>query len=227
MIIGMPIYNDAENLKFAFYSFINSTLVRDKIILLVSDSPDGSEKVCDEIAEFYDFVEVIHRPKEGPLKAYNELFRIAKERKEDLLLIQTDVVFPRRYNRDWLQEMRQLAETRPDAGLITCYGGGQHCGPDFVEGFYWVGGWCTYVPYRTIEKFGGYDENYPIGWGVDIDYSWAVKQAGLQIYQIDYWVDHHPDYDRGHEHEKVGNIIDIKNKAFDYMRKKWKIGEYA
>ena len=227
MIIAMPVYNDAEGVKYSFYSFINSTMMREKIIMLVSESPDDSAKVCDEIASFYDFVEVIHTPKEGPLKAYNTLFQIAKDRKEDLLFIQTDVVFPRRYNRDWLREMEMLAEDRIDCGVVTCYGGGQYCGPDFIEGFYWVGGWCTYYPYRTIEKLGGYDENYPLGWGVDIDYTYAITQAGLKVYIIDYWVDHHPDYVRGHEHEKVDDIINIKNTAFSYMRKKWKIGEYA
>jgi len=227
MIIGIPIYNDKEGLKYAIYSFLYSTMARDKIILLESESTDDSAKFCDDLAKFYDFVEVIHTPKEGPMKAYNRLFQIAKERKQDLFLTQTDVIFPRRYNMDWLQEMKRIAEERVDAGLITCYGGGGHSGPDFIDGFFWVGGWCTYVPYRTIEKLGGYDENYPLGWGCDIDYSYAVTQLGLQIYTIDYWVDHHPNYVKGHEHEHVGNQEQLVKEAYTYMRKKWKVGEFT
>ena len=186
MIIGIPVYNDVEGFKYAFYTLLYSTIVRDKIILIESESTDGSAKFCDDLAKFYDFVEVIHTPKEGPLTAYNRLFQIAKERKEDLFLTQTDVIFPRRYNMDWLQEMKRIAEERVDCGMITCYGGGGHSGIDFIDGFFWVGAWCTYIPYRTIEKLGGYDENIPLGWGVDIDYTYAVTQLGYKIYTIDY-----------------------------------------
>ena len=226
-IIGIPVHQDLEKLKYAFYTFLASTMVRDRIILLESGSTDGTAEFCDELAKFYSFVEVIHTPLEGPLKAYNRLFQIAKERKSDLFLTQTDVIFPRRYNADWLQEMKRIAEQRVDAGLITCYGGGGHSGPDFIDGFFWVGAWTVYIPYRTIEKLGGYDENIPLGWGVDIDYTYAVQQAGLKVYTIDYWVDHHPNYVDNHEHEKVDNAAQLTQDAFTYMRKKWKVGEFA
>lgn len=52
MIIGIPIYNNLQGLKYCFYSFINSTMVRDKIILLESGSIDGSAEFCDELAKF-------------------------------------------------------------------------------------------------------------------------------------------------------------------------------
>ena len=227
MIVGIPVYNDLEGLKYAFHTLLYSTMVRDKIILLESESTDGSAEFCDELGKFYDFVEVIHTKKEGPMKAYNRLFAIAKERKEDLFLTQTDVIFPRRYNMDWLQEMKRLAEERVDAGLITCYGGGGHSGPDFIDGFFWVGGWCTYVPYRTIEKLGGYDEKIPLGWGCDIDYTYRVQQLGYKIYTINYWTDHHPNYVQGHEHEKVDNQAELVQEAYRYMREKHNVGEYA
>jgi len=227
MIIGIPVYNDLENLKYAFHTLLYSTMVRDKIILWEASSTDGTAEFCDELAKFYNFVEVIHAPNKGPLYAYNQLFKIAKERKEDLFLTQTDVIFPRRYNADWLQEMKRIAEERVDCGLVTCYGGGGHSGPDFINGFFWVGAWCTYIPYRTIEKIGGYDPDIPLGWGVDIDYTYAVIQAGLKVYTTNYWVDHHPNYVNNHEHEKVENAGQLVKDAYEYMRKKWKVGEFA
>lgn len=227
MITGIPIYNDIEGLKYAFYSFLNSTLIRDKIVLLESESTDGSAEYCDELEKFYDFVEVVHTKKEGPMKAYNRLFQIAKERKEDLFLTQTDVIFPKCKNKDWLHHMKDIAEERIDCGMVTCYGGGGTCwGDDFINGFQWVGGWCTYIPYRTIEKLGGYDENIPLGWGADIDYTYNVIKSGWQVYYMNYWVDHYPDYVKNHEHEKVDNIEELKKEAFRYMREKWKVGEY-
>ncbi len=227
MIIGIPVYNNVEGLKYAFYSFLKSTLVRDKIILLVSESTDGSGEFCDKLAGFYDFVEVIHTPKEGPMKAYNRLFDIAKERKEDLFLTQTDVTFSRCHNFDWLQEMRRLSDERIDCGQVTCYGGGGVSGRDFVEGFHWTGGWCTYIPYSTIKQLGGYDEKLPLGWACDIDYSYAIEQLGLQTYIINYWVCHIPDYINQHTHEKVDNKQELIQEAYRYLREKWKVGEFA
>lgn len=122
--------------------------------------------------------------------------------------------------------MKRIAEEREDCGIVTCYGGGGQSGHDFINGFHWVGAWCTYIPYRTIEKLGGYDENIPLGWAVDIDYTYAIEQLGLQIYIIDYWVNHIPNYETGHEHEKVKNINELRKEAFRYMREKWKVGEY-
>ena len=227
MIIGIPIFNNIKGLKNVFYSFLESTSIRDKIILLVSESTDGSSEFCNELARNYKFVKVIHTPKEGPLKSYNRLFQIAKDRKEDLFLTQTDVIFPKRHNKDWLQEMKHIAKEKTNCGIITCYGGGGISGNDFINGFNWVGAWCSYIPYSTIERLGGYDKHIPLGWGVDIDYTYAIKQLGLQVYIIDYWVEHKPDYIKGHEHEKVENIQQLKQNAFVYMREKWKVGEFV
>ena len=47
MIIGIPVYNDAEGLKYALNTLLHSTIVRCPIILLESESSDGSDKVCD------------------------------------------------------------------------------------------------------------------------------------------------------------------------------------
>jgi len=221
-MIGIPIYNDLEGLKLCFYSLINSTSIRDKIILLESESTDGSAEFCDELAKRYNFIEVIHTRKEGPLKAYNKLFSIAKDRKVDLFLTQTDVTFRKTHNFDFLKEMKEIAK-REDCGIITCFNGGGYSGLDFIDGFYWVGAWCCYIPYRTIEKIGGYDENIPLGWGVDIDYTYAIKQAGLKVYVINYLCNHHPNYVERHEHEKVKNIEELKKEAFAYMRRKWNV----
>lgn len=226
MIVGIPVYNNLEGLKYAFYTFLNSTMVRDKIILLESESTDGSAEFCDELAKFYTFVEVIHTKKEGPLLAYNRLFQIAKERKEDLFLTQTDVIFPRKFNCDWLVEMKRIATEREDCGMVTCYGGGGQSGPDFITGFYWVGAWCTYIPYRTIEKLGGYDMKIPLGIGCDIAYTYDIQQIGLQVYVIDYWVNHTPNYETGHEHEHRDDIQQQYKNAYIYLRKKYKIGEF-
>lgn len=234
LIVGVPVYNDLENMRFMINSFLNSTNSYDKIILVESDSTDGSAKFCDDLRNIgsgvYKYInnlniEVIHTPKLGPLDAYNRLFEIAKQEKADLFLTQTDVLFPSCFKRDWLKQMREISQIE-QCGLVTCYGGGGMSGPDFINGFDWVGAWCTYIPYRTIEKIGGYDMNINLGYGVDIDYTYAVRQAGLKVYCINYWVDHHPNYDVAHEHERTNDFAKQKDEAFKYMKEKWKIGDY-
>ncbi len=218
MIVGIPHYNNEDGLDRVLTSLINSTNSITKIIIINSGKPLTLNMQSID-------VEVIQTPKRGPLDAYNRLFKIAKERKEDLFLTQTDVLFPKCHNRDWLAEMKTGANIS-DCGMITCLGGGGQSGPEFINGYKWVGAWCTYIPYRTIKKIGGYDMNFPLGWGVDIDYTYAVRQAGLKVYCINYWVDHRPNYEKGHIHEKVSDIEEKKKEAFLYMRKKWKIGEF-
>ena len=215
MIVGIPHYNDIDGLRKCLTTLRESTNSIQKIIII------NSGKKLEFNEHPYD-IEVINTPKLGPLDAYNRLFEIAKERKEDLFLTQTDVCFPKCHNRDWLDDMKKCAEV-DECGLVTCYGGGGQSGPDFIDGYYWVGAWCTYIPYRTIEKIGGYDINIPLGYGVDIDYTYAVQQEGLKIYVINYWVDHHPEYKEAHEHERVANFEQLKQNAFVYMREKWKL----
>jgi len=225
MIIGIPHYNDFEGLKRCINSLYASTRVSDKIIIINSDN--RIKTIHKEfIYEIEKKIELYNTSKLGPLDAYNRLFKIAKERKQDLFLTQTDVFFPNIPNKDWLKEMQEIAK-KEDCGMITCYGGGGISGSDFINGFQWVGAWVIYIPYRIIKKLGGYDEKIAGGWGVDIDFSYAVKQAGLKTYIINYWVQHTPNYVNNHEHEKVDNIEQLKKDAFRYMRKKWKVGEFA
>ena len=225
LIIGVPVYNDVKGLRVMFDSLLDSTTAFDKIVLIESESTDGSNKTCDWLSSLDKCIETIHTPKLGPLDAYNRLFEIAKKEKADLFLTQTDVKFPSCYNRDWLVDMKKVAEV-DKCGIITCYAGGGTSGPDFINGYPWVGAWCTYIPYRTIEKIGGYDMNIPLGYGVDIDYTYAIQSIGLKIYVVNYWVDHHPNYNEGHEHEKCSDFEQKKKEAFRYMREKWKVGEY-
>jgi len=216
MIIGIPHYDDFEGLKNVINTLNFSTSVRDYHIIVINSDETIKENVKDwnKIG-----VEVLNVPKEGPLKAYELLFNIAKEREEDLFLTQTDVTFMNA-KRDWLKEMIEISK-HENCGLVTCHGGGGVSGPAFIEGFRWVGAWCTYIPYRTIKAIGGFDMDIPLGYGVDIDYTYAVKKEGLKVYAINYWVDHNPNYDEGHHWEKGKKFEQKKQEAFQYMKKKW------
>jgi len=222
VIIGIPVHNDLESFKAMMKSLINSTDFYDKIIIIESESIDGGAELCDELAKATN-IEVIHTKKEGPIKAYNCLFEIAKKEKADLLLTQTDVVFPKLYKRDWLKILHDTANL-PECSAATCINGGGVSGPDYIDGFRWLGGWCTYIPFKTIEKVGGFDETFPEGeYGVDIDLSYKISKLG-RIYICNYWVDHHMMNSR--EHDKHPDAEKHKQECARYFRKKWKLGEF-
>ena len=220
MIIALPSYNDCENLKQMIESLYESTDGVEKI-LIVDSSDDGTDEYYNNVLKYDDKIEFIKVPKEGPLKALDYIMKIIKERKEDVLLTQTDVIFKNK-KRDWLTDVKTIAQ-REDCGIVTCWGGGGISGPEFINGFRWVGTWFCYIPYKTIERIGTHDINIPLGWGVDIDYSYAVINSGLYIYCVDYWVEHIPNYEEGHEHEQRPDIEKLKKDAFKYMRKKWNL----
>ena|SRR3990167_5753694 len=224
VIIGIPIRNDFDSFKIMINSLINSTDAFDKVVIIESESTDGSKEFSDLFAKINSKFEVIHTLKEGPLKAYNKLFDIAKKRKCDLLLTQSDVIFPKCYNRDWLMEMKYFAQIN-NIGAVTTWNGGGISGTDYIDKLYWLGGWCTYYPLRTIERIGRYDESFPNGYGVDIDYSYRIKLAKLIIIQINYWVDHHMANSR--EHDKDINTEQMKQDSAKYFRHKYKLGEFA
>lgn len=225
LIIGVPVRNDLESLEDMFLSLTLSTAAADKIVFVLgANITDGADIYCDKLAVLYSNVQVIHADTKTPLEAYNILFNLAKEEKADLFLTQTDVVFPKLYHRDWLRQMANLAK-QSNIGAITCINGGGVSGKDYLEGFNWIGGWCSYYPLRTLEIVGGFDTDFPNGFGVDIDHSYQITLAGLQIVRVNYWVDHHMQNERSHDTSPEAESM--KQASAKYFRKKYKLGEFA
>lgn len=222
VIVGIPVHNDFPYFKDTIEALYNSTNFPFTLIVVESESKDGSQEYAKLLPKLYPKkdVEIIHTKKEGPLKAYNKLFEKALEYESDLYLIQTDVIHFRLYRRDWLFEMNQIA-TNETIGLIAPYGAWGIAGKEYAQGFNWIGGWACYIPLRTIELIGGYDSNYPKGWGVDIDYSANVVQHGLKQAYAPFWVQHHMLNNRNHEADE--DAEKLKKQAAEYFRKKYKL----
>src|SRR3990167_9470385 len=198
-------------------SLTKSTKWFDRIIVIESDEDKGywGEHFSVNSVD----IEVIHAKKEGPLKAYNKLFEIAKSENKDLFITQTDVLFPKLYNRDWLQMMSYYA-SHPEIGLVTPINGGGISGKDYLDGLYWVGGWATYISKKCWELFDKYDEKYIKGWGVDIDMTYAISQK-YKVYRMNYWVDHHMLNAR--EHDNNPNAEQERQEAGRYFKEKYKL----
>ena len=211
----MPVRDSGIYLKLAIDSLFESTNYPFRLILIESESIDGSDKVCDEYAK-RDNITVIHKVTNGSTKALNIGIKEAGD--DDVLLTQTDVIFPKIYGRDWLQELTELSKIQ-NCGIISCFGGGGVSNKDYLEGLNWIGTWFMYIPRRTINKIGGFDEDYSPGAGDDIDYSYKVSQANLQLGLINYWVDHHRLLEfHKHEVEYYGKYYHLHAKLF---KKKW------
>lgn len=219
LIVGCPIRNDLDSFTEMIKSLFESSQTEFDFIIIESGSDTKTINYLDSLDKIYPLkkIKVLHVEDKTPLQKYNRLFDIAIEEKADLFLTQTDVLFPKLYKRDWLDQMKTVAQDST-CGMVTCLNGGGVSGPSYLNGLNWVGAWCTYIPYRTLEKIGKYDNNYPNGWGVDIDYSYAIFKAGLRLYKINYWVDHHMMNDRSHDDDEKG-----KQEAAKYFRKKWQI----
>lgn len=189
-----------------------------KLIIVESESTDGTAELVQDYAKRFNEIEVYHTKKEGLVKAIN--FGINKAGDRDVYLTQDDAILPELFARDWLTEMVKIKRTHKDVGLITSIRGGGISGDLYVNGFPWIGTWSMYIPRETIDKIGLFDEQF--GPGDDIDYCYRVFLAGLQMYEANFWIDHH----RKTEHGDVDGEAKIKLMA-EKFRRKWKIGEFA
>jgi len=220
MLVGCPIKNDLESFKEMYNSLINSTNCEFTFIPVIGEGTNQETIDYLQNLPFKQGVSIMipELTTKTPLEAYNYLFNLAKERQEDLFLTQTDVLFVRLYKRDWLKAMFEISNIEI-IGAVTSINGTGFSGLDYIDGFEWLGGWCTYYPYRTIEKIGGYDENFPNGYGVDIDHSYRISLSGLKVLKINYWVDHHQMNSR--EHDADPNTEQMKKESSIYFKKKW------
>ncbi len=163
--IILPCHNSGVHLKYAIESILLHTQYPFKLILVESESTDGTAEQCDKYLEMYNLadkdkltckgVEVYHTKKEGITKAIN--FGIDKAGDADVYLTQDDVILPNLYGRDWLTELVRGSKL-PDCGIVTTLYAGGVCGQLYVDKFEWVGTWSMFIPRNTINKLMFYEE---------------------------------------------------------------------
>jgi dolichol-phosphate mannosyltransferase len=83
----LPTYNEAENIEPIVRAARAQLDERDRILVVDDNSPDGTGRTADRLAEEIDGVEVLHRPaKQGLGRAYLAGFRRALDGGAELLL---------------------------------------------------------------------------------------------------------------------------------------------
>lgn len=211
--IIIPVCNSMPYLEETVNRIIMSTKAYQKIIFIESESNDGTAEYVDELEKIYRKVQVLHTKKEGLTRAINKGIQLAKGM--DVYITQDDVVHFRLYKKDWLEELHKASKIKK-TGIVTTINGGGISGPDYIDGLNWVGTWSLYIPRKTIDKVGLFDEN--LGPGDDIDYTYRVYKAGLIARVCNFWVQHH----RLTEHPSV-DTVKTKKKMAEKFRKKWGI----
>ena len=212
--IIMPCYNCMPFLIEAIESIYNSTKMNFKLILVESESTDGTAEYCDSLLKKYNNLEIYHTPKKGLTNAIN--IGIEMARCNDVYITQADVIHFKLYGRDWLYEMFMTAHEDENIGMVTSLFGNGVSGEDYLKGLNWIGTWSCYIPRRTIDKVGLFDEN--MGPGDDIDFSYRCIKAGLKFAMVPFWVQHH----RFTDHEDADSQAKQKRMG-DYFKKKWNL----
>ena len=209
--IILPVYNVMPHIKAMIEHLYLSTNFPFRLIIVDGFSTDGTVEYCEQVQREHDNVEFHQIEKKGLVNAIN--FGIKKAGKDDVYLTQADVIHFRLYGRDWLLEMYNHAQ-RKEVGLLMGIGGGGVSGPDFLDRIRWAGTWNTYIPRKTIDKVGLFDEEF--SGGDDIDYSYRVGKKGFVGVICDFWVQHHQLTDRNSTHlsdhlKKMGRLFKKKH----------------
>ncbi len=112
--IVVPVYNVEKYLRQCVNSLINQTYKDIEIILVDDGSKDGSGKICDEYAEKYDFIRVIHKENAGLGMARNTGMEAAKGDYVDFM-DSDDYLKP--------NTVEMLVKALTESGADTCLGG--------------------------------------------------------------------------------------------------------
>lgn len=121
-IVLIPTYNEKENLPKMVVAV--KALVETAILVIDDNSPDGTGKIADQLAEKYAGIFVLHRQKkEGLGKAYIAGFKWALEHNYEVI-IQMDCDFS--HDPKYLPEMLELIKTN-DLVIGSRYSHGVSC----------------------------------------------------------------------------------------------------
>jgi len=207
----LPVYNVMPYLKPMIEALYSSTKVPFKLIIIDGFSTDGTIEYCNQLMKKYENVEIHQIPKKGLVNAIN--YGIKQAGDFDVYLTQADVIHFKLYKRDWLYEFYKHSKEK-DAGFVIGGGGGGISGETFLDGLVWAGTWNTYIPRKTINKIGLFDEQF--SGGDDIDYSYRANKVGLKVVICDMWVQHHQWTERNKTHDpdhliKMGKLFKRKH----------------
>ena len=211
--IILPIHNGLEGTKKTIQSIFDTVKDVDyEILIIESESIDGTKEYIEQLKENYpELIRIMWGKKEGLPKAMNIGITNSTG---DVLITQNDIIF-NKYDFDWL-EMMEKATKEENIGLacpINAFSSSSG-----YDNSPWVGTWCMYIPRKTINKIGLFDEEFSPGCGDDIDYSYRVMKAGMNLVVLPFMVNHNRD-----AVEHFNDWEELKQKHLEYFYKKYNL----
>lgn len=204
----IPVHNSMPHIQATIDSLFKSTKHPFKLLIVESESIDGTKEYVNYLAKTSENIKVIYTKKEGTIKAINAGIREA-DKDSHIFLCHDDVVFFKWYMRDWLKDFVQDFEKSSDIGIMTFFNSGGISGPEYLEGFRWIGTWAVLIRNTVVDKLNRemfLDENFGVGYGDDIDMTYRILEAGYTIGVANMWIDHH----RYGEHKNNEVIKDVE-----------------
>lgn len=133
--IIVPVYNVAAYLEACVESLMAKDMSQSEVILVDDGSTDGSDSLCDELAQQYDCVRCIHKTNEGVSAARNDGLNVAKG-KYVLFVDADDLIAPNGMDEvlQWAQEKQadicflQVHKLYPDGTMKDQGDGITHAG---------------------------------------------------------------------------------------------------
>jgi len=178
-------------------------------LIIESESTDGTKEYLEQLMKEKTNVKVIWGKKEGLPKAMNLGIQNCTG---DVVITQNDVNFLK-YSTDWLKEIQEMVENVPEIGVIAAEN--SYFNRKWDD-FPWVGTWFMYIPRRTIDKIGLFDENFGPGCGEDLDYSLRLLKENLRIgVKKGFYVVHRRD-----DVEHYNDWEELKEKNIKYLKEK-------
>lgn len=164
VVVVVPTYNEADNLPPLVKELLALPLDGLRVLIVDDDSPDGTGKLADELAQTYERVSVLHRTmKNGLGRAYVEGFTVA-------LNGYTDRFSATPEEPEWIVQM-DADGSHPVDAIPKLLGTALRAGGDLVIG-------SRYVPGGSIDSAWGINRRYLSGFG-----NWyANRVLGLNIH---------------------------------------------
>jgi dolichol-phosphate mannosyltransferase len=215
--ICLPTYNERENLERMLRALQGVLRDGDRVLVIDDNSPDGTGRIADELADELGFVDVLHRPeKQGLGPAYRAGFRHVLATDAELIL-EMDCDFS--HDPQAVPQLIAAAESGADVVLGSRYvpGGG-------------VGQWglvrrgisrgasvytAVFLHMGVRDPTGGFkcfrrrvletidlDEVHAKGYAFQIELTYRAKRAGFRVVEVPIVFD-----DRTHGHSKMSRAI--------------------
>jgi glycosyltransferase involved in cell wall biosynthesis len=184
----IPVYNGAKTIRRCLESICNQGYPKDLYEIIVID--DGSQDETRTIIEIFQDIRLICQNRKGPAAARNTG---ADHARHEILLFTDADCIP---EPDWIKEMAAPFEDSSIAGVKGRYVNRQkEFTARFIQFEYeekyarmagraridFIDTYSAAYKKDIFLKFGGFDEYFPTASAEDIDFSFRLAQAGLQM----------------------------------------------